>query len=162
MALQTELIKKQIENLEPLHFALKVEQLNLLRDQHGDVVMSLFQDYIDEQVADEWSTLSAIYPRRSIEELVDIQWEHISRSGGLEFTIETQPQKIQLMCTQCPWADMAISLNATDWGYIAYCSRSYQATKSFNPEIVFTRSKTLMQGHDFCNHCYTLKTDLLD
>ncbi|TFH07921.1 MAG: hypothetical protein E4H14_07485 [Candidatus Thorarchaeota archaeon] len=43
-----------------------------------------------------------------------------------------------------------------DWGYSLYCVDDEYMVMGFNPKMEFTRSKTLMEGHDCCNHCYRL------
>ena len=59
--------------------------------------------------------------------------------------------------TRCPFADMAIALGEEDWGFEFYCMSDYGMVEGFNPEIEFSRSKTLMEGHDCCDHFYKMK-----
>ena len=39
-------------------------------------------------------------------------------------------------------------------GHAAVCNMDYHWPAAFNPEFGTGRSKTLMQGHDCCNHRY--------
>ena len=41
--------------------------------------------------------------------------------------------------------------NASDIGYGTLCYWDYGVAEGFSPKIWFTRTKTLMQGHDCCN-----------
>lgn len=43
---------------------------------------------------------------------------------------------------------------AADLGYAAICHADYALPQGFNPNITLVRDKTLMQGHDCCNHRY--------
>lgn len=147
-------IKSMIMALDTLHFAERVQALNRLREQYGEVVETLLEAHVAQQTHEEWDILRSIHPRCDIQELVNIQWEHISRSGGFEFTLEDSDEGILVHCTHCPLADMALHLDATRWGYLYYCSRSAIAAKSFNPNIGFERSKTLMEGFSYCDHHY--------
>ena len=46
--------------------------------------------------------------------------------------------------------------DAADIGYAYICFGDYAWAESFNPKIKMVRDKTLMQGHDYCNHRYIL------
>lgn len=150
-------LQHQIEALENLCFAEKVQHLNRLKAEHGDVIYQLYRAVIQQQATEEWRNLADIYPRHTIEELVDIQWEHISRSSGYEFEATPTDNGIQIHCTKCPLSEMAHAIDAVDWATIQYCERSQATVAAFSDEIGFSRTKTLMQGDDHCNHCYFKK-----
>jgi hypothetical protein len=46
--------------------------------------------------------------------------------------------------------------DAADIGYAYICFGDYAWAEGFNPKIKLVRDKTLMQGHDYCNHRYIL------
>ena len=80
-------------------------------------------------------------------------------ANTMTFTIaESTDKSFELHITECLWAKTFIDANAADLGYAAICFGDYQAAKSFNPHIEFSRNKTLMQGDDCCNHRYILKS----
>ena len=49
-------------------------------------------------------------------------------------------------------------LKATDWLYHHTCSADEAMVSGFNPKIGFRRTKTLMQGDDYCDHYYYMKS----
>ncbi len=57
--------------------------------------------------------------------------------------------------TYCLWADVFRQLGAPKIG-LWICQGDESAIRAFNPNIVFKRTKTLMEGHDCCNHVYYL------
>jgi hypothetical protein len=59
--------------------------------------------------------------------------------------------------TECIWAKTFLDANAGDIGYAQICIGDYTWAESFNPKITMVRDKTLMQGHDICNHRYLWK-----
>lgn len=63
----------------------------------------------------------------------------------------------ELRVTECIWADTFLRADAGTIGYAAVCWGDYAWAKSFNDKIVMVRDKTLMQGHDCCNHRYLWK-----
>jgi hypothetical protein len=62
-----------------------------------------------------------------------------------------------MRCTKCPAYEMAKDMNATEWLYHHICSIDEYVVSGFNPKIGFTRTKTLMQGDDYCDHYYYMK-----
>ena len=64
----------------------------------------------------------------------------------------------ELKVTECLWADTFVKAKAGELGFAAICFADYASATAFNPKIEMVRDKTLMQGHDYCNHRYLLKT----
>lgn len=63
----------------------------------------------------------------------------------------------EMKVTECLWAKTFREANAADLGFNCVCFADYAVTKAFNPKITLIRDKTLMQGHDHCNHKYVFK-----
>lgn len=55
--------------------------------------------------------------------------------------------------TRCMWAEIFRSLNAEDIGFWI-CEGDGPAAAAFNPRIKFKRTKTLMEGNDYCDHMF--------
>jgi hypothetical protein len=66
--------------------------------------------------------------------------------------VEDTPQAFELKVTECLWAKTFREMGAADIGYLLLCHTDYADCQGFNPRITLTRSKTLMQGDDCCNH----------
>jgi len=66
--------------------------------------------------------------------------------------VEDTPQAFELKVTECLWAKTFREMGAADIGYALLCHTDYADCLGFNPRITLTRSKTLMQGDDCCNH----------
>jgi hypothetical protein len=66
--------------------------------------------------------------------------------------VEDSPQAFELKVTECLWAKTFREMGAADIGYSLLCQTDYADCQGFNPRITLTRSKTLMQGDDCCNH----------
>lgn len=60
----------------------------------------------------------------------------------------------ELKVTECIWASVFRKAGAGDIGFAAVCYGDYFWAEGFNPKIKMIRDKTLMQGHDCCNHRY--------
>ena len=71
--------------------------------------------------------------------------------------VEDTETAFELKVTECIWADTFLKAKAADIGYAWICWGDYAWAEGFNPKIKMVRDKTLMQGHDRCNHRYLWK-----
>lgn len=63
----------------------------------------------------------------------------------------------EMKVTECLWAKTFREAKAADLGFTCICHADYATAEAFNPKIKLIRDKTLMQGHDHCNHKYVFK-----
>lgn len=68
--------------------------------------------------------------------------------------IEDTDKAFEVNITECLWAKTFHDLDAADIGYAFICHGDFAMARVNNPKIGLIRSKTLMQGHDCCNHRY--------
>jgi predicted ArsR family transcriptional regulator len=68
--------------------------------------------------------------------------------------IEDTDTAFELKVTECIWASVFLQAKAGDIGYATVCYGDYSWAEGFNPKIKLIRDKTLMQGHEYCNHRY--------
>jgi hypothetical protein len=68
--------------------------------------------------------------------------------------IEDTDTVFEIRVTDCLAAESFLPYKAGDIGYAAVCWGDYNWASDFNPKINLIRDKTLMQGHDCCNHRY--------
>lgn len=66
--------------------------------------------------------------------------------------IEDTPQAVEVKVTECLWAKTFHAAGAAELGHQLICQRDYGDCQGFNPRITLTRTKTLMQGDEYCNH----------
>lgn len=68
--------------------------------------------------------------------------------------VEDTDKAFELKVTECLWAATFLQAKAGEIGHAAVCYGDYAWAEGFNPKIKLIRDKTLMQGHDRCNHRY--------
>jgi hypothetical protein len=68
--------------------------------------------------------------------------------------VEDTDRAFELKVAECIWASVFLQAKAGEIGYAAVCFGDYAWAQGFNPKIKMIRDKTLMQGHDCCNHRY--------
>ncbi len=71
--------------------------------------------------------------------------------------VENTPKAVEFKVSECLWAKTFREAEAGDLGYVLVCDSDYAAAEGFNPKMRMIRTKTLMQGHDCCNHRYVLE-----
>ena len=82
----------------------------------------------------------------------DPLWQHVLT---FEFVEDTE-KAVEIKVTECLWAKTFRDREAAEIGYPAVCHTDFASAPAFNPKMKMTRTKTLMQGHDCCNHRWTM------
>lgn len=70
----------------------------------------------------------------------------------VQFSLEKG--KIGTKVTKCKWYDVMKELNDPEFSYAVCCHFDFEVTKNMNPNFELTRTKTLMQGNEYCDFCY--------
>lgn len=72
--------------------------------------------------------------------------------------VEDTENVFQLRVTECVWASVYRDAGlGGEIGHAAVCNMDYDWPQAFNSSFRMERDKTLMQGHDHCNHRYIAK-----
>jgi hypothetical protein len=66
--------------------------------------------------------------------------------------VEDTPQAFEMRVKQCLWAKTFRASDAAAIGYACICHPDFGVAAGFHPKFKLIRTKTLMQGHDCCNH----------
>ena len=69
--------------------------------------------------------------------------------------IEKSEKIYEMKVTECLWAKPFQERNSADIGYATVCYSDFSAAKAAHPKITLERTKTIMQGHGYCNHRWT-------
>jgi len=94
-------------------------------------------------------------PDTSFETFVSAFRQMISGNSLTGEVVEETETAFGLKVTECIWATVFREAGlAGDIGHAAVCNMDYSWPPAFNPDFKMERSKTLMQGHDCCNHRY--------
>ena len=76
-----------------------------------------------------------------------------------EVVVDTE-DTFELRVTECVWAEVFRQQGlGGEIGHAAVCNMDYAWPQAYSPAIRMERTKTLMQGHDCCNHRYLLTAD---
>jgi predicted ArsR family transcriptional regulator len=132
--------------------------LNELWTRFGAKVASVVRGIVHENARRDWVEIAARQPGRGIEDLIRLLWEPLGKAG-FEFTSEKRSDGVQFRCTRCPHVAVARQLGAEDWMTLLLCGADFGMVAGFNPTMGFRRTQTLMEGHDCCDHFYSMMPD---
>jgi hypothetical protein len=71
--------------------------------------------------------------------------------------LEDSDERFAVKITKCKYADFYIEKGEPEIGYAMHCTLDFGETEAFSSDFILKRTKTLMQGDNYCNHCYEFK-----
>jgi predicted ArsR family transcriptional regulator len=148
--------RKRVEATIKAEFAARVDDLNGLREVFGKRVEEIVKANRAKKIEREWRQIAEAHGRNDIQGMKDTLWKRVLEEG-IEYDVSDTEEGTQFKVTRCPLAEMARELGAEDWGFICYCADDPPIVAGFNPDMGFRRTKTLMQGDDYCDHFYYMR-----
>jgi predicted ArsR family transcriptional regulator len=135
-----------------------VELLKGLSEKYGQAAPKAVGKFIAESTKEDWAATGEreAHEGTEITDFIRLLWEPLAEQGFV-YTSETKGTEVAFHVTKCPLFDLAEMTGLHDWLYQLACSTDFYMASSFSPKINFTRTKTLMEGCDYCNHCYNYK-----
>jgi hypothetical protein len=87
-----------------------------------------------------------------------LEWsntEDIPGYRGADYEIlEETPHSCKVRVTRCRYAEIYRAAGEPEIGKAMTCDLDPAIAEAFDPRIVFNRTKTLMEGHEYCDHSY--------
>jgi fumarate reductase iron-sulfur subunit len=130
-----------------------IDMLNRMKERFGEEVYEVVQEMVMERTLKKWSQIARNEESHTIADVIRLLWEPL-KAKGFEFSFEQKGDGIQFCCTKCAHHDLAREIDGTDWMFYLKCYSDPYIVEGFNPKIKFRRTKTLMEGHDCCDHYY--------
>lgn len=142
-----------VDKVRTREFAFRAAELAALEEKYGPGVAKTAMRAKAGLVELEWREIAKTCAG-GIQGLADTLWKGMEDSG-FRFTSERVEKGMRFTVTRCPLAEMAVRLGQAKWGYLCYCMDYPSIVKGFDPAMRYSRTKTLMQGQDCCDHCFT-------
>ena len=133
-----------------------INLLEILKNQFGPMIVEVLIDLVAGKEREHWTKIAQQVENHTIEDFIHLLWAPLP-SIGFEFTIEQREDGTQMSCSRCPIYDLAQATGGAEWLYLIECGRDFHNVSAFNPKIGFRRTKTLMEGHDCCDHFYFMR-----
>jgi fumarate reductase iron-sulfur subunit len=148
----------KVDAVRKMAFKDRIDDLNALKQVLGKQVVDIVLAERAKKIQQQWREIANEHGKNDIEGLKETLWTWV-QEAGFEFSMTETAEGTQFCVTRCPLAEMAHELQATDWGYICFCADDPHIVAGFNPAMRFRRTKTLMEGHDCCDHFYSMRLD---
>ncbi|MCL2092719.1 MAG: L-2-amino-thiazoline-4-carboxylic acid hydrolase [Treponema sp.] len=146
----------EIQKLRISSYTDMAKMIRALKERFGDEVYEIVSKQNGEKALNEWKRIAEDIEDTSIEGLISCLWKPLKQEGW-EYEIEKTETGTQMKCTRCGLYDLAKYCGITEEAYYMFCTNDPYITEGFNPNIGLKMTKTLMQGHDCCDHFYYYK-----
>ncbi len=114
-------------------------------------------DALKKSTEDFYSSIATYKPENTLQDFIRPFYEDEGYKTILTIEIvENREDLVSWRVTECLNAKVFRELDAAEIGYATLCHGDEAWAKAFNPNIQFSRTKTLMEGHDCCDHCYKI------
>ncbi|MBN1430182.1 MAG: L-2-amino-thiazoline-4-carboxylic acid hydrolase [Anaerolineae bacterium] len=133
-----------------------IAQLDALQERLGPIVVDVIEAVVAQSSRRVWTEVAQQETSKTIDDLIRVLWEP-GRGRLFDYTVEIRDDGVQMRCTRCFYADLGKPIGGTKWFYHLLCMGDPDIVEGFNPKMGFRRTKTLMEGHDCCDHFYFMK-----
>jgi predicted ArsR family transcriptional regulator len=132
----------------------QIDLFRLLVEKYGTGILDVVAEKVRHDAQERFE--QADIPTRDLNTIHEMLWKNLSEAFAYTKDEHT-PTRLRYTLTRCPYADFFVEQNAGEIGFAFYCNYDYGFCQGFNPDLKFTRTKTLMTGDDCCDHTYELK-----
>jgi predicted ArsR family transcriptional regulator len=129
-----------------------------LSAKYGETAGEVIEKVLAKRIREDWAAVGArgAHEGSEIEDFIALLWEPL-RKEGFELTYESKDGGVTFCVTKCPVHELAEKTGLHAWLYHLACATDFHTACSFSSKIEFGRTKTLMEGHDSCDHRYSYK-----
>jgi hypothetical protein len=135
-------------------YLYKLRFYQYLWQKHGKAALDDIEEYEISRMKIIWNEIG-LKGNRSILALIDELWKKMGSDFEYKI-IKCTEEVVQILCTKCPFNDIALENNMKEIVFSTFCMSDYGIVDGFNNKIKFTRTKTLVEDHEYCNHMYEL------
>jgi len=133
-----------------------LEIIRTLRRELGDPeTIRILKLNSDEMGRERGAMQAQRSPDTSFESFVSLFRQMASGPSLTADVVRDDNEVFELNVSECVWEVVFREAGlAGEIGHAAVCNMDYSWPQAFNPAFRMERTKTLMQGHDCCNHRY--------
>ena len=132
--------------------------IEALGDTFGrDAVLEVVQATIVRIAREQGEELSKQMGGKSLKHFKD-SLQFWTKDKALEVdVIEESAEVLSFNVTRCRYAELYESLGIREIGAIFSCTRDFALIEGFNPNVSLQRTRTIMEGAQYCDFRYRLK-----
>jgi hypothetical protein len=123
-----------------------------------DNTMEIVKQVVREDAILSGRSLADKYRGNTLRELSKIVNEVWANDEALKMKMMKEDEgELCFKVISCKYADMYEKLGIKELGCVLSCSRDFSFMQGFNPEIELIRTKTIMDGSEYCDFRYVRK-----
>jgi hypothetical protein len=150
-----ERIKKKQDETWAWGLKQNIQLLAELKKKFGVEVAEITRQHTAGNIEKQYTEMKI--EKRDLQAVKKLLWETLPE-GDFEFRkVSDTEEHLEFRVTRCKLAEMLHEYNEPELGYALVCAWDEGFCRGVNPEMKFTRTKTLMMGDKYCNHTYELK-----
>ena len=132
----------------------EIQEANLLDMGNVGARICESEGFLQELAREQGKEYAKMFGRNDAEALHE-QEEAWTANDALEIESKvTDGHILEQTIKRCAYVDMYERIGMKNLGYMLSCMRDEYFYGGFNPDMVMTRSKTLMTGGDCCDFCF--------
>ena len=120
-------------------------------------VWELTRKVIQEAAREQGIQLANSVETNDLEHFAEFQETWKKDNAILTEVLELTEKRFAFNVYRCRYAEMYEHLGVKELGKILSCERDDALIAGYNPNIVLTRTQTIMEGADLCDFCFELK-----
>lgn len=124
----------------------------------GETAAKAIEEFCEIRCREEWQKIGENECRQGseLDDFIRTLWGPLEEIG-FRYSLEKDEGRADFRVTDCPYKGLAERSGLHSWVYRLVCMTDFYMPSAFSPKIEFKRTKTLVQGDECCNHCYSLK-----
>ena len=124
-----------------------------IEKEYGEGALEALANWKNDRNRERWRTIAEETGRNDPEYLFRLFTDRVH-----EYQVLRKDKKtLEVIVTKCAHADNFHKFEATEVGMKMICMGDYAVVEGFNPEIKFSRPKTLMNGDGCCHFIFELE-----
>ena len=142
----------------------KKDGIGLLKEltaEYGEKAGQTVEQFLKINILRDWAEIGKKEANKGTEvkDFIRMLWEPL-KEKGFKYEYKEENNIVTFHLTKCPVYELAEKTDMHEWFYHIACASDFYTTPSFSKEIGFTRTKSLMQGDECCNHTYYYKNKI--
>jgi len=120
-----------------------------------EIIKNAFYCDIVEMVKNELKEIDEVKDFADFVRMEKEENEQPNFKNIVEFTYPHESEtELSLNVSRCLYAEVFKEIGTTDLGFLMVCHPDHAYAQASHPRIKLRRSKTIMEGHDCCNHTW--------
>lgn len=133
----------------------KLGLLKKLKKKLGDDVVNITSQHTADGLEKKYAEMKI--EKRDLNAVKSLLWDTLPKDQFKFENIEDSEERLEFRVSKCFLADLVKELDAPELSYALICAWDDGFCRGVNQDMKFTRTKTLINGDDCCNHTYELK-----